>query len=515
MKIFYLLIVLLLLQIEPVNSQATGFFKVANNGSFASITRLSTGEYITVGYDASFILQLVKWSPSFSPIWVKKLSDTHIYNIEPRLIESSNGNYYFMGASTEQSGSALVIKFNGSGNILWQRIYYATGGNLNSYAIARAIGNDDGFVFGGGQCVFTNYVIKCDASGNIEWQKQYYYPLSTGVIVCNSILTEEDSYVVSSGFNINSLLTFRLNNVGAVVSEKAYTYASMQIIPTKIVKLTGTNGYGILGNYNSSNNNKTQFVATLNSDLTLNRFNELTVSTYTQFRLSDIAAVNDGANIVAVGSIYNNNVFYEAILNIQHNGSIVWQKLSEGTTSTTIKNVELQSVVAIDNNYTLTVGAGYNEGAFAAIIDPNGNGFCNTLPFNVTNVSPTLSLQTSAINPVNATAVSAVVNYTITTDVSTTKSLICGALPTAIGDEKSDYDLWLVYPNPASTQLIIKANEDITISKLLITGIDGQLVYSSSFSNHEKINTSSWYKGLYFVELYTNQKRMVKKLVLD
>lgn len=513
MRQFSLIFCIILYVSTASFSQSTGYFKLAESGSFSSITRLSTGEYITVGYDSNYKIQLTKWSSAFDPIWFYKFIDTHIINIEPRVVESNDGNYYFMGSSSENSGSTLIVKFSNSGSILWQKIYYAVGGNLNSYALSRAVGNDDGFVFGGGQCILTNYVIKCDENGNIEWQKQYYYPLSTGVIVCNSIIADGDNYVVASGYNINSLLTFKLNSEGIVVAEKAYTYATMQIIPTKIIKPAGSNSYAILGNYNNSNDNKTQFVAFLNSDLTLNRFNELTVSEYTQFTLWDFAAINNGANFIAVGSIYNNSVFYSAMLNLQNNGNLVWKTLTQGNTATSNKNVELRSIVPIDNNYTVSIGHGYNEGAFAAIIDENGNGFCNNVTFNITNVSRTLNLQSSTINPIVATAVSATVNYSTNTDVSTTRTLYCGELPTDIEESSNIDNPVIVFPNPAQKNINI-VNTSQGKSTVKIFSYDGKLVYQSDFELQKNIPVNEWPEGLYFIEINCGGKTNYDKVVI-
>ena len=297
---------------------------------------------------------------------------------------------------------------------------------MNSIAFSKAAGTDNGFLFGGGQCTLSNYIIKCNASGDIEWQKQYIYPLSTGVITCFSIIPEGSGYVVSSGYNINSLLTMKMDASGNVLSHSAYTYTGMQILPTRIVKLNSTGGYAILGNYNNSNDNKTEFTAFYDSGLNLLTFNQLTV-TYTQFILWDIASVNNGDNVVLNGSIMDNTGFKEAIIKLSGSGNVVWKKMATGNSNLSNKNVEFRGV-ALKGNSTVNAGFGYNEGCVMSVIDDNGNGLCNEVPFDLTNVQPSLTRQSQTITVAPSTAISATVNYTGTTTVSSTKEVICGNL---------------------------------------------------------------------------------------
>lgn len=497
------------------NAQGTGYLKVANHGSFEKIEHLSSGGYITVGFDSVNKIQVTRWDETATPLWNFKFTDVNIVPVSPKIIEANDGNFYFMTASGEHTGSTLIIKLSTTGVILWEKIYYLTSGNMNSFALSKAAGTDNGFIFGGGQCTLTNYVIKCDASGNIEWQNQYYYPLSTGVITCWSIIPEGNNYVLSAGYNINSLLTIKIDATGNVLTHTAYTYAGMQIVPQRIVKLNSTGGYAIMGNYNSSNNNKTEFVAIFNSAFTLLSFNELTV-TYTQFILMDITPINNGNNIVVNGSIYDNSVFSEAVINLSNLGSIVWKKRAEGNTGG-IKNVEFRGVTQ-NGNYTVHAGHGYNEGSVFAVLDNNGTGLCSDMTFDITNVSRTLALQSSSITPIAGTALAASVNYTNNLSSSFVKSLYCGNLETPETESlKSDFS---IYPNPSIDKAIVEFNFENSSKNAVLNlyDITGNLIYQIAIFESKgqvEINTNQLKKGIYLIGItdeYGNNT--MKKLIV-
>jgi len=82
----------------------------------------------------------------------------------------------------------------------------------------------------------------------------------------------------------------------------------------------------------------------------------------------------------------------------------------------------------------------------------------------------------------------------------------------------SDFDFngFSMYPNPASDILNIKLN-NITNADLSIYDIQGKLVLKQSVSEEQnlELNVSELQSGLYFVKLNTNNKELVKKLVIE
>jgi hypothetical protein len=492
-------------------SQTTAYLKVGNNGSFEKIEKVSTGGYITIGFDSAYKVQIIRWDINFNMVWKYKFNDANITIISPKIVEANDGCFYFMMASSEHTTSTWIVKFSSDGTLLWQKIYYLASGNLFSIALSKALPGDNGFLFGGGQCTLYNYIIKCAADGTIEWQHQYFYPLTTGVITCYSIIPDGTEYVVSSSYNINSLLTFMISATGAINSHTAYTYTGMQIVPIRIVKLKNTGGYAIVGGYNNSNDNKTEFVAIYSQSLSLISFNELTV-TYTQFTLNDIAAINNGDNIVVNGSIWDGSAFTTIMINLSNTGSVVWKKRAAGNTTTTNKNVEFHGITE-NGNTTVHAGQGYNEGRVVAVIDNNGNGLCNDMQFDVTNVHRTLVMQSQTMSIAASTVQEASVVYTYTNSASYNKQIYCGNL-SGIDDLTENQTVnATIYPNPASDKCVVSFGTDRIPDNTLISlyDISGKLVYKTTVVNESsetEIDLRGFTKGLYMVRITTENENL-------
>ncbi|MEI6122794.1 MAG: T9SS type A sorting domain-containing protein [Bacteroidota bacterium] len=518
MKKLFISVALMLCFSLTQNAQNTGYLRVGINGSLEKIERVSTGGYITVGSDSVYKVQIIRWDDNFNMLWKYKVTDALCTGSFPKIVEANDGSFYFMSSSTEHTSSTYILKISSTGTLLWQKVYYLSSGNLYSQALSKASGTDNGFLFGGGQCTLNNYIIKCDANGGIVWQYQYFYPLSTGVITCWSIIPEGTGYVVSSGYNINSLLTMKLDALGTVLSHSAYTYTGMQIIPMRIVKLNATGGYAIMGNYNNSNNNKTEFVAFYNNALVLQSFNELTV-TYTQFTLNDITAINNGRNVVVDGSIYDGSAFTLVTIKLANTGSVVWKKRAAGNTSTSNKNVEFRGIAAYGNS-TVHAGQGYNEGRVVAVMDTNGNGLCNDVAFAMTNVHPTLTLQSQTITPAASSVIVTDVTYTYNNSASTSKYLYCGNLSGLEENESTQTISTSISPNPANSECVISfAGEEIGANaQITIYSISGQAVYSTTIAANcvsKTIDVRSLTEGLYLVQIRSeNQVLANKRLII-
>ncbi len=73
-----------------------------------------------------------------------------------------------------------------------------------------------------------------------------------------------------------------------------------------------------------------------------------------------------------------------------------------------------------------------------------------------------------------------------------------------------------IYPNPASTDIYINIPTDFpinTINEINIKNFLGQVILQSTYSS--KIDVSSLTKGIYFIELITNNFKLQKKIFID
>ena len=77
-----------------------------------------------------------------------------------------------------------------------------------------------------------------------------------------------------------------------------------------------------------------------------------------------------------------------------------------------------------------------------------------------------------------------------------------------------DNNKLIIYPNPATNFINISNNE--TIYSISISDIKGSLIFSKSYEqNNTLINVSNFDKGIYFLEIETNDGVINKKLILQ
>ncbi|PCJ64569.1 MAG: hypothetical protein COA58_12585 [Bacteroidetes bacterium] len=73
-----------------------------------------------------------------------------------------------------------------------------------------------------------------------------------------------------------------------------------------------------------------------------------------------------------------------------------------------------------------------------------------------------------------------------------------------------------VYPNPATTQTIIEWGENLTISKIEITNVYGQLVYAAIDlqNSFQHIDCSHWDAGIHLITMYSLQGNLSQKIMI-
>ena len=72
-----------------------------------------------------------------------------------------------------------------------------------------------------------------------------------------------------------------------------------------------------------------------------------------------------------------------------------------------------------------------------------------------------------------------------------------------------------IFPNPAKDQLNIIVPE-LDGQQIIIVNIHGQQVYSSELTNqHTKVDISLFEKGLYFVQILSENQNLVRKVVKE
>jgi len=71
-----------------------------------------------------------------------------------------------------------------------------------------------------------------------------------------------------------------------------------------------------------------------------------------------------------------------------------------------------------------------------------------------------------------------------------------------------------VYPNPASTSFIISSKSNLFLKRIEIIDISSKIVFTKDYNNITKtqVNTEKFNSGIYFVNIYTNNEVITKKI---
>jgi hypothetical protein len=221
--------------------------KIDDNYIYVVLNNQTTdlySQYILLKFDTDGLLKWSKKETYQSTVGTKKF--TSINDIEV----ATDGSIYIVGRYGRNTTSllestnmsTLIIKYNSSGTIVWQKAFtgltqslgfYGTSGTGNA---GKNIAIDQsGYIYitsarpfnVGGTTFYTIVLTKLDSSGTVIWQKQ----ISGGFIQssANSRLIEFDSsgnlYILgnySTGFN-GSMLT-KINSSSALVWTQGFTF---------------------------------------------------------------------------------------------------------------------------------------------------------------------------------------------------------------------------------------------------------------------------------------------------
>ena len=181
-------------------------YPTGETSTFADLVIENDGSIITVGITPtsgrSDVL-VVKTDADGNIIWQKILGGFQKDEVRA-VIKAADGGYILAGESdnTDASGGpkdAMLIKIDGSGNVIWNKLY---GTNEGEYAQSVAQTVDGGYVFTGlktrDATVFDIFFVKTDADGNQVWEKTY-----RGGIEGSSVAATNDGGYILAGYTIN------------------------------------------------------------------------------------------------------------------------------------------------------------------------------------------------------------------------------------------------------------------------------------------------------------------------
>lgn len=496
-------------------SQSTGHIGIpdpAQQGSISKIHRTSTNHYISCGTSGSGFSQheIIYWDSNFDPVWNQYFASAAVlYWID--VIETNDGNFVAFGANQNNSGSNIAVKFTPAGTILWQKEYYISGNFLTSFCISKAAGNDPGFIFGGGACAASSFLVRCDASGNILWQHEYFITSSSGVQTTWSIIPENNAYVIGGNWlngSQNDVYFTKVDSSGTWQFTNLVNEPTYNEIPVKMIKLT-TGNYAMICQYNS-NPNYYQCVYYFNSNGQVFQGTKFTGPGNVQIDINDIAETTGGQTIL-VGDINDSPMKY-LFMELNASGAVTWQKKATGVTPGYLNGTCYNVAKTASGNYAIA-GAAYTDGRTITVIDTTGAGFCNAVASTVTVTGPDTYTNTAFTPVIISPNVLAQTVSNTSSQLTLTNSTLCGT--TGMEETAATEGMLLVFPNPASDELHISfGDKAVTNAPVIFYNVLGEKVLSETISA-SALDISSLTKGVYLVEVTTQEGKFVKRIVKE
>jgi len=478
---------------SALNAQITfqRIFGGANEDYAYSIHQTVDDGYIIAGYTTSFgagsrDVYLIRTDVKGNALWAKTFgeSDTdYAYTVQ----QTTDGGF-IVGAHSGSFGAGshdvYLIKCDVNGEIVWTKVYGGSSAD-GAYSIQQT--KDGGYIvaahvnsFGAG--LHDVYLIKTDAKGDTVWTRIYGGTNEDRLRAVQQ--TTDGGYILVSetlsfGAGSADVYLIKTDNSGNLMWTKTYGGSSSDYGYS--VRQTLDGGYIIAG-YTSSFGAGTSDVYLIRTD---NNGDISWAKTYggtsSDFGYS-VRQTTDGGYIVAgytesfgiAGDVY--------LIHTDADGSLVWSKSFGGTGND--RGWSAQQTT--DGGYVIagfseSFGAG-NKDVYLIKTDEFGSSGCqeSTAATIVGNTETIVNSTQTSIGSggfVNTTT-------TITGDVDTVDSFLCGNFPTDIEQlpdspdaNAEDFTLFQNYPNPfnPSTTITFAVPEASEVT-LAIYNLRGQLI---------------------------------------
>ncbi len=311
--------------------------KTYGSGYFRDIRTTSDGGYVVAGYTNSYgrgdyELWVLKLDESSNVVWEKTYGKQYDDYFANSIQETSDGGYVVAGktnSNLSSSDKSLVVKLDGSGDIVWQKRY--VGGSANSIQET----SDGGYIVAG----YTNAyglgynfrVEKIDGNGNEVWLKIYG---GSSEDRANSIQETSDGGYIVAGYTFSygsgsyDFWVLKLDGSGNTEWQKTYGGSSED--RGNSIEATSDGGYIVAGYSNSYGSGSYDFwVLKLDGsgNVEWQKAYGDSVSDYAY----SIQETSDGGYIVAgYSNSYGSGGYDLWVLKLDGNGNVAWQKTYGG-----------------------------------------------------------------------------------------------------------------------------------------------------------------------------------------
>ena len=202
--------------LDTSRENATG---VTINQALA-VTRDGSGNVYITGYADSSgnkNIQTIKLNSNFGLVWVKNYYGEGLEDIGKSIQVDNLGNVYITGHTKKQNGGTdyITIKYNSSGNVLWERRYKAPVETNSAEGIKLILDNSHnvyvtGSVYNNGTIDYCT--IRYDSIGTLCWEAMFN-GYGNGTDIPTDIQTDDNGNIFVTGLAQDSSSTTRYTTV--------------------------------------------------------------------------------------------------------------------------------------------------------------------------------------------------------------------------------------------------------------------------------------------------------------
>src|SRR5262245_25160662 len=249
---------LLLLLLAPPTAQGQTVLTQTTWGGVGSdaaegVASAADGSSYVVGITDSFTTDqfgqpspkifVVKFAPDGSLTWQRIWNGTTIRGLgRPDVAVSADGSVYVTGITADNQNDAVLLKFDASGTLLWER---AWGGAASDEGLAVATASDGSVYIAGTATSFGPssaglFVVKFDSAGNLVWQR-----ISDGA-EGNAVAVAPDGSVYAAGTTPRNqignfdMVVLKITAAGSLVWQR--TYSAGEVVDPRGRMAAGSDG---------------------------------------------------------------------------------------------------------------------------------------------------------------------------------------------------------------------------------------------------------------------------------
>lgn len=326
----------------------------------------SQNNIIAVGYtytdgegDADFLV--TKYDPDGNTLWAVTLGNGY-ENFARGVCVDSSDNIYVSGytsGSTAGGTDILIVKYNSSGVVQWQRIIGDNSGQTGWRCVTDS--SDNVYVCGSSDSSsYHGWLVKWNSSGTFQWRK-HYGPYSGGRKLFYDIAIDYSDGITVVGFDDNAMawLVVGFNTSGTVTREDTFRVGSNYNVGTAVCVDASRNVY-IIGEDNTDSG-VLAFVKTTRTGTTY--FDRKFYSSEGTWETSDDGACDSDYNFYICGVHYNGSNDDIVIVKYNGSGAVQWKRTLSSSSYDSNPRINIDSRDNIIITFSSTGGTN-NQGSY-------------------------------------------------------------------------------------------------------------------------------------------------------